>query len=126
MFLLAIFMSLEIGKSKEMAREDADDMITGAGKDMNKLLLLKECYKGLINSAQPYTRSDGKIVAPNGVIPLSHLSKSNIEGIQAMDSAFLESMQYNEWMQTFEEGLQAVNTKIEQIASQESWGESLK
>ncbi len=118
-------MSLEIGKSKELANEDMDTMITGAGSNLELLLTLQKFYQQMIEIAKPFIQN-GRISAPEGRIPIEKLSPQIVETINKMDGAFIETMQYSEWLETFYDGLKAVNKKIAQLESQQSWQEKLK
>jgi len=116
-------MGLDDGLNhRDIIKENNDDMIVAAGRDITALLMLKKCYDELIVIAKPYTDAEGRIFAPSGLLPVDKISNDAKVAVNKMDGAFLETVAMTEFMVSLKEGLNAV---VEKIAKMQAGGESL-
>jgi hypothetical protein len=114
----------KIGLS-ESVTEDLDDMIVATGGSSVLLQILLQFFKEMFEIAKPFTDpKTKKIKAPKGRLPIGKLSPNVRKRIDTMDSAFIETMSYCEWITVFSDGYQRVKQKQEQQSY--DCGEKLK
>ena len=112
--------------STESAKEDIDDMLVGAGRNSQRLQVLLVFFEEMIKIANPFTNIDtGEIRAPKGQLPISQLTPTVKQGVESIDIAFVDTMSYIAWVQTFQEGYQRVKKKLEEIGGADGLGEKL-
>jgi hypothetical protein len=93
--------------------ENLDDMIVQTGNDPAQLNLLLKFFVEMYEIAKPYADSKtGKINAPNKKIPIDKLSSGLKSKIDTIDSAFIETIRYTEWLQVFKNGQDRIRQKI--------------
>lgn len=99
----------------ESSVEGLDDMMVQAGNNLVQLNLLLKFFEEMYEIAKPYAdQKNGKINVPGKKIPIDRLSPQLKASIDAIDSAFVETMRYSEWIQVFIEGYKRIKKKIEQ------------
>jgi len=102
----------------ESIKEDIDDMLIQIGKDTTTLKYLLQFFKEMFEIAKPYTdEKTKKIHAPNGQLPIHKLTPALKDRIDKVDGAFVETMSYTEWIQTFIDGYKRVKLKLEQSST---------
>ena len=104
--------------------EDLDDMVVQAGTSPRQLKILMYFFKEMFEIAKPFTDLETKkIKAPNGLLPIQGIDSRVIKTVNAIDGAFVESMQSCEWISIFADGYKNCKKKLKES---HGWSEQMK
>jgi len=115
----------KIGLSESVA-EGLEDMLVAVGKSTQKLELLLKFFSDIFDLAKPYSNEKtGEILAPNKRIPIEKLDSKLRKNIDLIDSAFVETMAYTQWLSIFADSYKKIKKRLAQVRT-EGLGERLR